>query len=80
MKKGGDTVAQLLANVVTSFSAELRQPLVNIKNHSHMLKNSKLPAQKSTEYVQRVYQSSQIALRELDDFDEQVTGMKIRGT
>lgn len=72
-----DTVARMLANVVTNFSAEMRQPLVNVKNYSHVLGTRKLPVAKAKEYLQKIYQSSQVALKELDNFDEDVTGMKI---
>ena len=74
------TVEKLLANVVTYTSAELRAPLVNIKNHAHILiSNKKLPAKKAYMYLQRIYESSLTALRDINRFDEESTGKVIQG-
>ncbi len=72
------TVERLLSNVVTSTSAELRQPLVNIKNYTHMLMKSDVAGKKAAEYLDRIYRSSIVALEELNKFDEESTGRKIR--
>lgn len=74
------TVEQLLSNVVIYTSAELRQPLVNIKNYSHVLMTKKLDAKKGLEYLKRIYESAIVTLTELKRFEEESTGRKITGT
>ena len=74
------TVEQLLSNVITYTSAELRQPLVNIKNYSHLLLTQKrLPEEKAVTYLKRIYESSVMALRNINRFDEEATGRRIQG-
>jgi len=78
-KEAQTTVEKLLANVVTYTSAELRAPLVNIKNHAHLLlSNKKLPAEKTDIYLHRIYESSLTALGDINRFDEESTGKVIQ--
>jgi hypothetical protein len=71
------TVGSVLSNKVTNFAAQLRQPLVDIKNYTHHISNHDLDKQKIWEYLNRIYDSSTIALRELNRFEEDVTGHKM---
>lgn len=75
-----DTVSKLLANVVTNLTAEVRGPLVNIKNYSHavLLKMPKAKKSKEKTYIERVYESALLALRMVNEFDEKSTGKTIK--
>lgn len=73
------TVEELLSNIVTYASAELRQPLINIKNYSHTLLITKhLGVAKIEEYLKKIYESSVVALKQINKFDEESTGMTIK--
>ncbi|EKE05323.1 MAG: hypothetical protein ACD_19C00355G0003 [uncultured bacterium] len=75
------TVEELLSNIVTYASAELRQPLINIKNYSHVLITAKkLSTEKMQTYLNRIYTSAQNALLQINKFDEESTGMKIKSS
>jgi hypothetical protein len=79
-KSGHNTVTNVLSNKVTSFSAVLRQPLVDIKNYTHHMSNHELDKQKGWEYLNRIYDSATLALRELNRFEEEVTGKKMKSS
>lgn len=73
------TVEKLLLNKVTSLSAYMRQPLVNVKIHaSRLLDKKSLGKEKTQEYLKRIYVSAVAALTELNRFDEETTGRKIK--
>ena len=77
---GEDTVEKILSNKITNFSSAIRQPLVNIKNYTHVVGNHKLDTTVSWEYMKRIYDSATIALKELAQFEEEVTGKKIKSS
>lgn len=78
-KDANTTVEALLSNIVTYASAELRQPLINIKNYSSVLLASKrLSMEKVGEYLKKIYESSIVALKQINKFDEESTGMTIK--
>lgn len=78
-KEANTTVDMLLSNVVTYASAELRAPLINIKNYSHMLLVQKgLGVGKIEQYLKRVYESAVMALKQINKFDEEATGKVIK--
>ncbi len=78
-KEKRTTVEELLSNIVTHTTADLRQPLVNIKNHAHvLLTDKKLSAAKGGEYLKKIYSSAVTALTEINRFDEESTGRKIQ--
>lgn len=80
-KDANTTVEELLSNIVTYASAELRQPLINIKNYSSVLLTSKkLSMEKVREYLKKIYESSIIALKQINKFDEESTGMVIKSS
>lgn len=73
------TVDVLLSNIVTYASAELRAPLINIKNYSHTLLIQKgLGVGKIEQYLKRVYESAVMALKQINKFDEEATGRVIK--
>ncbi len=71
------TLGNVLSNKITNFATQIRQPLVDIKNYTHHMSNHELDKQKSWEYLNRIYDSSTAALRELNRFEEEVTGHKM---
>lgn len=77
-QKAMDTVAKLLANTVNFTSAELREPLVNVKNYASLLLEEATNASMK-ENLQKIYHSIVIALRVVDNFEAKVTGRKIKG-
>lgn len=78
-KEANTTVEALLSNVVTNTSAELRAPLINIKNYSHTLLIQKgLGIGKIEQYLKRVYESAVMALKQINKFDEEATGKFIK--
>lgn len=79
-KEANTTVEALLSNVVTNTSAELRQPLINIKNYSHVLITKRSGAGKADEYIKRIYESAVMALKQINKFDEEATGRVIKSS
>lgn len=79
-KEANTTVESLLSNVVTNTSAELRQPLINIKNYSHVLLSKRFGVGKVELYTKRIYESALTALKEINKFDEESTGKFIKSS
>jgi len=69
---------KVLANRVTNFSTLLRQPIVNIKNYTHVAGNHSLDPETRLAYLQKIFDSATVALRELTKFEEETTGHKMR--
>lgn len=74
-----DTIEAVLANTINGFAVNLRQPLNNIKQLTHRLKEVKKEneVEKNRE---RIIASSEEALRILRKFEEETTGKKLLTT
>lgn len=75
--KGG-VLPKVLANRITHFASLVRQPLVNIKNYTHVAGSHRLDDQARMDYLQKIFDSAALALRELTKFEEETTGQKMR--
>lgn len=74
------TLSKVLANRVTQFSAKIREPLVNIRNYTHVAGNHELDQQERWDYLQKIFDSAALALKELTKFEEETTGHKMHST
>lgn len=77
MKKGS-VLDRVLSNKFVKFATDLRQSLVNIKSYTHVVGNNKLESSTSWQYMNRIYDSAALALKDLASFEEEVTGEKLK--
>lgn len=74
------TLSEVLTNRITQFSALVREPLVNIKNYTHVIGKHDLDPETRWDYMQKIYDSATTAIKELTKFEEETTGHRMRSS
>lgn len=75
-KNAKTKVEELLHNQITRISAELREPINDIKQMSLFYPDAKTKKDQE-EYIKRITKSSQRALSLLDEFEKETTGRSV---
>lgn len=74
-----DKIEEVLANKITNFAVNLRQPINDVKQLAFRLESQRTKASKDT-YEKRIITASEEALTLLKGFEEDVTGKRLLTT
>lgn len=74
-----DKIEEVLANKITNFAVNLRQPINDVKQLAFRLESQRTKASKDT-YEKRIITASEQALTLLKGFEEDVTGKRLLTT